>query len=1632
MKRIVRAWIGVGIPAILIFADRLEAQRFQPLEVECPSNRVVSTCGTSPVMVTFPVPKATGDCASNAVVTCTPPSGSLFPLGVNTVLCTATNGCRERTNCLFTVTVARDVTLPVIQCPSNLSVVACSASGTVVNYPMPTATDNPDTNVAVTCTPASGSLFPAGTTTVTCTATDDCTNRSACTFLVHVTRDTTPPVITCPSNIVFNCLCPGQVINLDFFQTTATDNLDPDPTVVCDPPSLVSSPGVHVVTCTATDDCGNSNRCQFTVTFNYDTIPPVISCPTNLIVWSCSNSAVVKYSVSATDTCDANVDLVCTPPSGALFPVGTTPVVCTATDNCTNRSTCTFTVTVRPPLFYQGLCHSSMGLASLNFDDAGRLSVSGLGASGEDGVRINLGESHGLAFSYRNASGPQDSDLEVQILGRNTLGQEFQAVRMMHHFENGKVYVTPSFASYEVKLLLRGEIVYLRSGVSGPAPPICWFEVNEVCVPTVHVPDFLYIEGCWYYITPECAEPTEFGPVLADTMVITPEIPGPQVTSVTVVQFIGRNHPGITLEDEWLLMFGGPGRMAQAHKALGEAHLVARGDRLTVDALGSQAGEGVAIDFTAPGAPPLLPQRGYAVSLEPLSMDAGAEFEIAAYARLNGEPTALLASLALRKISPTEVELRPRCILIWYIVRVEIHNDGQNVGGVTLPVGVPVATLTAGAAGMPRLTGVTKLPAMPAAFALSFDVPGTFTLPDGTPLTGDEVRVVAFSPTETTAELSRLQITSVGVPSMTLTRETPSEELWMMCPTNMTVWTCATNPIAVTFPPPLVAGGMCSNAPTVTCVPPAGSLFPVGESLVTCTATDSCTNRGVCQFRVSVRVDTNAPTIACPTNLTVITCTNFAVVNYDVSVVDDCDTNVTLVCTPPSGSMFPLGANTVECVARDDCGNTVRCRFDVNVRRPQVVIAAGVGSLMFSWPEGGILEEADNVDGPWRPVAEARSPYRVNTAGGQKFFRLAVFFGFKETLSFCPSIEVTNPRLTDTPSRMHYASIHALEEFEEYEDVSPDPMTFTYPPRVPSYDPRPGAGYSWNSAVGRRLLLEIGDVGDDPEGAASHPSGSVEQQILLEVATPTCVTPDYYVEADDRNFTGWPEVNGVPTATFQAPKNAFATKAEAEAFLLKVHAEQPFFLPFSHPDVKLGQGWYYNSGKLHRACDYSRSGVEENEDPTFLVTSAGSGVVVATDWDGNGGNYVAVEHTAPGGQKLMFVYLHLRNGKSHDVAKARSSTSTDEKYVKYRAFANNFPDHLSWGTESHTIMVQVGDPISVGTPIAWAGNTGAGGAGNGLNDDGSPKNWKGNVHLHVYVAVPHPTVQNAWVWVDPYGVYQEVETGCYDLLKDTKFSRLYAPFYPTFHGVPYEVFKFYWGYYPDMGMKLRTLSIHRDGDSLLASGSFETGIPGGWYLHTYKTIDNFQDFADEHYAHGYIMRETTVEKTLGGQPRYSAIWRPLEPGESIEHRAQLTDAQWGDLWQDRVVQDQWRLEDYFGYSVAGVNYQSVLVTSHEGRPFLYSGLLTSSEFDQTIDEYKSDGFLPVSFNVASRASGLRFSGIFRDLPGCWKVAWGLTPSGYQSYVTQQIQLGYRVWRVQGYANSGRYGVVLYDPTGPCQ
>jgi hypothetical protein len=50
--------------------------------------------------------------------------------------------------------------------------------------------------------------------------------------------------------------------------------------------------------------------------------------------------------------------------------------------------------------------------------------------------------------------------------------------------------------------------------------------------------------------------------------------------------------------------------------------------------------------------------------------------------------------------------------------------------------------------------------------------------------------------------------------------------------------------------------------PSVSCTPPSGSTFPLGTTVVTCTATDSSGNQGTGSFRIRV-VDTTRPSVSC-------------------------------------------------------------------------------------------------------------------------------------------------------------------------------------------------------------------------------------------------------------------------------------------------------------------------------------------------------------------------------------------------------------------------------------------------------------------------------------------------------------------------------------------------------------------------------------------------------------------------------------------------------------------------------------------------------------------------------------------------------------------------------------------------
>jgi hypothetical protein len=91
-----------------------------------------------------------------------------------------------------------DTTPPVLNGVPDSVTVTTTGDSAVVTWPDPTATDDTDPSPTVSCSPASGSTFALGTTTVTCTATDASGNSVSASFDVTVED----PPTTLPSPLV--------------------------------------------------------------------------------------------------------------------------------------------------------------------------------------------------------------------------------------------------------------------------------------------------------------------------------------------------------------------------------------------------------------------------------------------------------------------------------------------------------------------------------------------------------------------------------------------------------------------------------------------------------------------------------------------------------------------------------------------------------------------------------------------------------------------------------------------------------------------------------------------------------------------------------------------------------------------------------------------------------------------------------------------------------------------------------------------------------------------------------------------------------------------------------------------------------------------------------------------------------------------------------------------------------------------------------------------------------------------------------------------------------------------------------------------------------------------------------------
>ena len=111
------------------------------------------------------------------------PNLTCYDIGDFTATLTVSDGVNPPVSDGATVTVV-DITPPIVTVPPDQEVL--SSVPIAVNYPPASATDTHPPEPAVSCSPASGEIFPLGDTTVTCTASDTSGNVGEASFVVSV------------------------------------------------------------------------------------------------------------------------------------------------------------------------------------------------------------------------------------------------------------------------------------------------------------------------------------------------------------------------------------------------------------------------------------------------------------------------------------------------------------------------------------------------------------------------------------------------------------------------------------------------------------------------------------------------------------------------------------------------------------------------------------------------------------------------------------------------------------------------------------------------------------------------------------------------------------------------------------------------------------------------------------------------------------------------------------------------------------------------------------------------------------------------------------------------------------------------------------------------------------------------------------------------------------------------------------------------------------------------------------------------------------------------------------------------------------------------------------------------------
>lgn len=318
----------------------------------------ITKCDT---MVVWTEPTASDNCGVANFESDFAP-GDVFPAGETVVTYTATDASGNEATCTFSIIAEDDVPPVFNSCPQSQTVNSPDGCGVVINWTMPTATDNcsiPEVTSAI----ATDFSFPIGITNVLVLASDASLNYDTCGFTITVTG-VPPGFSSFPQNQVFYACDTlynwNAPIAVGFCGgATVTSNFTPPTNFAV---------GIHEVIYTATPMTGSPVTRSFFVEVR-DTVRPQITCPGGPVVvntggviiadpgsfltdadtaLNCRGVRLTFNLPAASDNCSQPaVTITNGPASGQTFNIGQTTVVFQAKDASNNVRTCSVAIEVR-------------------------------------------------------------------------------------------------------------------------------------------------------------------------------------------------------------------------------------------------------------------------------------------------------------------------------------------------------------------------------------------------------------------------------------------------------------------------------------------------------------------------------------------------------------------------------------------------------------------------------------------------------------------------------------------------------------------------------------------------------------------------------------------------------------------------------------------------------------------------------------------------------------------------------------------------------------------------------------------------------------------------------------------------------------------------------------------------------------------------------------------------------------------------------------------------------------------------------------------------------------------------------------------------------------------------------------